>query len=158
MPERIRLRRYKGWALPANTIVVARPSKWGNPYAYRTPYGLARVPAVDGSPWEYENRISGDGTRHDCHHPDGTITIHHVRYMTRAECVETFRRALVFPTLGMHLWWRRPKDGPPITLTVADVQRELAGRNLACWCRAEDPCHADVLLEIANTPTELETQ
>lgn len=30
---------------------------------------------------------------------------------------------------------------------------ELAGRNLACWCRPGAPCHADVLLELANTPS-----
>jgi hypothetical protein len=27
---------------------------------------------------------------------------------------------------------------------------ELRGKNLACWCRLDQPCHADVLLEIAN--------
>ena len=27
---------------------------------------------------------------------------------------------------------------------------ELEGKNLACWCRADKPCHADVLLELAN--------
>lgn len=27
--------------------------------------------------------------------------------------------------------------------------RHLKGRNLACWCRGE-PCHASVLLELAN--------
>ncbi len=26
----------------------------------------------------------------------------------------------------------------------------LRGKNLACWCKPGDPCHADVLLEIAN--------
>lgn len=26
----------------------------------------------------------------------------------------------------------------------------LAGKNLACWCRPGTPCHADVLLRIAN--------
>lgn len=26
----------------------------------------------------------------------------------------------------------------------------LRGRNLACWCKPGDPCHADVLLELAN--------
>jgi hypothetical protein len=29
---------------------------------------------------------------------------------------------------------------------------ELRGRNLACWCRLDDVCHADVLLELANRP------
>lgn len=28
---------------------------------------------------------------------------------------------------------------------------ELRGKNLACWCRLDQPCHADVLLKIANT-------
>lgn len=27
---------------------------------------------------------------------------------------------------------------------------ELRGKNLACWCPFDQPCHADVLLEIAN--------
>ena len=31
MPERIRLSRAKGWRMPANTVSVARPSRWGNP-------------------------------------------------------------------------------------------------------------------------------
>ncbi len=34
--------------------------------------------------------------------------------------------------------------------TVDDVKRELRGKNLACWCK-ESPCHADVLLEVANS-------
>jgi Domain of unknown function (DUF4326) len=31
-----------------------------------------------------------------------------------------------------------------------DIKAELAGKNLACWCPLDQPCHADVLLEIAN--------
>lgn len=31
-----------------------------------------------------------------------------------------------------------------------DRYRELRGKNLACWCKLHEPCHADVLLEIAN--------
>ena len=27
---------------------------------------------------------------------------------------------------------------------------ELKGKDLACWCPLDKPCHADVLLEIAN--------
>lgn len=37
----------------------------------------------------------------------------------------------------------------PSTL-IADAQRELRGCDLACWCPLDQPCHADVLLEIAN--------
>ncbi len=32
MPERIQLRRTAGWRMPANTVVVARPSLLGNPW------------------------------------------------------------------------------------------------------------------------------
>lgn len=28
--------------------------------------------------------------------------------------------------------------------------KELAGKDLACWCPLDRPCHADVLLELAN--------
>jgi hypothetical protein len=31
----------------------------------------------------------------------------------------------------------------------------LRGKNLACWCPLDQPCHADVLLELANTPNQL---
>ncbi len=27
---------------------------------------------------------------------------------------------------------------------------ELRGKNLACFCKLDQPCHADVLLELAN--------
>lgn len=30
------------------------------------------------------------------------------------------------------------------------VQKELRGKDLACWCKPGAPCHADVLLEVAN--------
>jgi len=33
MPERIQLSRAKGWRMPPNTVNVARPGRWGNPYA-----------------------------------------------------------------------------------------------------------------------------
>lgn len=29
-------------------------------------------------------------------------------------------------------------------------REELRGKNLACWCKIGNPCHADILLEIAN--------
>jgi hypothetical protein len=38
--------------------------------------------------------------------------------------------------------------------TTEDIQRELGGRNLACWCRPGEPCHVDVLLAIANSKIE----
>ena len=34
--------------------------------------------------------------------------------------------------------------------TVEAIQAALAGKDLACWCKLTAPCHADVLLELAN--------
>ena len=97
-PQRIQLSRKKGWRKPPNTVIVSRPSKWGNP-----------------------DRVDVFG--HDL-------------------AVKLFRKRLLEFGLG------------PINaiLTVEDVQRELRGKNLACWCRIGSPCHADVLLELANRP------
>lgn len=30
------------------------------------------------------------------------------------------------------------------------IRHDLAGKNLACWCPLDQPCHADVLLDVAN--------
>lgn len=44
--------------------------------------------------------------------------------------------------------WLRSK--PDLMLAV---KLELSGKDLLCWC-APLPCHGDVLLRIANTPSE----
>lgn len=51
--------------------------------------------------------------------------------MTREDAVEHFRASVYSPWLH------------------AEIRKELAGKDLVCWC-APKPCHADVLLEIAN--------
>jgi hypothetical protein len=33
-PIRVQLHRKKGWRLPQNTVSVARPTKWGNPFRF----------------------------------------------------------------------------------------------------------------------------
>jgi hypothetical protein len=37
---------------------------------------------------------------------------------------------------------------------AAAARTELVGRDLVCWCRPEQTCHADVLIDIANTVLE----
>ena len=32
----------------------------------------------------------------------------------------------------------------------ASIKKELRGKNLSCWCKLTQACHASVLLEIAN--------
>lgn len=41
--------------------------------------------------------------------------------------------------------------GMPGGLTSSAIREELRGKNLACWCAEGTPCHAEVLLEIANS-------
>ena len=80
--------------MPANTVYVGRPTKWGNPYH----------PELFGG--------------------------------SRAAVVELFRKYIDFSNEG--------------ALELRANARELRGRNLACWCPLDQPCHADILLEIAN--------
>jgi hypothetical protein len=35
---------------------------------------------------------------------------------------------------------------------IEEARRDLRGKNLACWCAHGQPCHADVLLELVNSP------
>ena len=88
-PARVQRRRTKGWRMPANTVYVGRPTKWGNPYTT----GSRRVNTID---------------------------------------------------YALHL-----RDNPYF---VEEAKRQLKGKNLACWCPLDQPCHAGVLLEVANGP------
>jgi|SRR6185369_3902798 len=33
---------------------------------------------------------------------------------------------------------------------IEEHGHELRGKDLACWCKEGEPCHADILLELAN--------
>ena len=57
--------------------------------------------------------------------------------------------------------WRMPENavyvgrpgpwGNPYTISAMQQRiGKLAGWDLACWCPLDQPCHGDVLLEIAN--------
>lgn len=48
-----------------------------------------------------------------------------------------------------HRFTRKP-SGPLHVPTIAEIRRLLAGQDLACWCPTDEPCHADVLLDLAN--------
>lgn len=62
---------------------------------------------------------------------------------TAAECVAKYRAdfedALNGP-IGLH------------RALISTLLRKVRGKNLACWCPLDQPCHADVLLELANDP------
>jgi hypothetical protein len=47
--------------------------------------------------------------------------------------------------------YREDLEAGRLRVTVEDVQRELAGLDLACWCSLDEPfCHATALLKVAN--------
>ena len=56
--------------------------------------------------------------------------------------------------VAQHGRWMRGEIGAPggVEPPARDALRSaLAGRNLACWCALNGPCHADLLLILANT-------
>lgn len=65
-----------------------------------------------------------------------------------ARCVEAFRT-----WLGPS--WRLNWDGPESEYTRDRLMKnlhKLRGKDLACYCGLDQPCHGDVLLELANAP------
>lgn len=57
-----------------------------------------------------------------------------------AHAVRLFRSVLTNPEKWLDDW------GLP-----TGWEAELAGKDLMCWCPLDAPCHADVLLELANS-------
>lgn len=58
---------------------------------------------------------------------------------TADHAVTRFRHFLIYPCIGQ-----------PTVPDLDEIRFHLAGRDLACWCPLDQPCHADVLLELAN--------
>jgi len=104
-PQRIQLRRSKGWKMPANTVKVDRTTKWGNPFLV-TPE-VTREQSIAF----YEKMIAGKPAK------DSALSVAQQREM----------RDVILANVG-----------------------ELTGKNLACWCSLDGPCHGDVLLKLAN--------
>jgi len=100
-PVRVQLSRKKGWRMPPNTVGVARPGGWGNPYSVN------------------HKKLHVDGTTHDVVDRATAVRLHR-------EWIEHWLKE--YPTM----------------------LEPLRGKNLACWCPLDQPCHADTLLEISN--------
>ncbi|MFZ1430584.1 MAG: DUF4326 domain-containing protein [Geminicoccaceae bacterium] len=68
---------------------------------------------------------------------------------TREECVQLYKMllsGLLVLTCKASLG-----DQQEAARYARDHLHNLRGKNLACWCRLDGkPCHADVLLELAN--------
>jgi hypothetical protein len=66
---------------------------------------------------------------------------------TRKECVDHFARLMADWSASAPA--RPPNLQMAYRAMVVANRHELKGKNLACWC-GEGPCHADVLLAIAE--------
>lgn len=72
---------------------------------------------------------------------------------TREDCVKWFQLALG----GYIVLGHKTPDGAWLADQLMAYRkmakrdrRHLIGKNLACWCPLDKPCHADVLLEVAK--------
>lgn len=109
-PQRIQLRRAKGWKMPPNTIKVDRSTRWGNPFLVGT-----QGPAIK-CVYLYALMVGG------------------------FHCLST----------GAECGKRQDAASAALKAAEADGYAPLRGKNLACWCKVGQPCHGDLLLEIAN--------
>lgn len=118
-PKRIQLRRTQGWRKPEEAVVVARPSRWGNPYR------LERMTAGHTPHWA----VSLGG-----------------RFVTAPipSPVEARREAVMYYEIAL----LATAHGVP---SHEEIREHLGGRDLCCWCPLDQPCHADGLLEVANS-------
>lgn len=119
--RRIQRKRAKGWKLPAGCVCVDRSTGFGNPFPIAK--GESRSEGVSRPIW-----VVGTWTGPGMWFKD-----------TREEAIST-------AVAAYRAWINSPSQE---TLREKAVVA-LRGRSLACWCPEGSPCHADVLLEIAN--------
>ncbi len=121
-PKRIQRKRTRGWRMPEDCVYVGRPTKWGNPFRVGC-YAKIGGPVGGKGPLAAAQWLYCIAAK-----PSPGFEI----IQTRLQAVEWFRR------LATVTRWR------------TEEIESLRGKNLACWCPLDRPCHADVLLEIAN--------
>ena len=121
-PQRVQLSRKKGWKMPENTVKVDRTSKFGNPF-----------PVTEGTSTSM-GKTSPVWTVGTWEGPAMWIRD------SKGEAVDISVKAF-------RSWIERPRQA----MLLESVRTVLRGKNLACWCK-DSPCHADVLLELANSP------
>ncbi len=146
-PVRLQLSRRKGFDLQALSIAtnglpavnVARPSRWGNPFNFRSPafcwialsFGCRGDVAgrQEASVRAFREWIGDDPNKR-------TLSMERQAVLGRGKKTVA---------IGAKL---EAGDAP----SQAQIIEALHGKNIACWCAPRQPCHADVLLELANRP------
>jgi len=100
---------------------------------WRAPYGAVYVgrPSVWGNPFQvFRNQTEG----------------------FRRKQIERYRGAILGGPLGDRVKLERytQMHGWHGGFSLDAIRTRLRGRDLMCWCPLDRPCHADVLLELAN--------
>jgi hypothetical protein len=126
-PQRIQRRRTRGWRMPEGAVCVGRPSRWGNPFWIANGHTLA------GPPWG----LARDSWTHL------PLSRRDAAYITSSSPLGTAEAVSLFQTLMTVRQWYESER-------LREWLTPLVGRDLACWCPLNQPCHADVLLKIAN--------
>ncbi|MCH8479169.1 MAG: DUF4326 domain-containing protein [Wenzhouxiangella sp.] len=128
MPKRVQRKRTKGWKMPDNTKYVGRPTKYGNPFIVRGDLlycdASHRRKVLD--PWVL---FTGDPIQKDESKLYGSIALFYYRHWLNG--------------LYDHSGVVRPRG-----FTIDQMKEELQGKNLACWCDLDHPCHVDVLMDV----------
>jgi len=124
-PKRIQRKRIKGWRMPKGAIYVGRPTVFGNPVVC-TPHGCELKPCECCKPFRCCVKVYREYVMSGIE--------------SRGSCTGSFAIALD----GI--------CGYPNRNELVKRLPELRGKDLVCWCPLDKPCHADVLLELANKP------
>lgn len=135
-PKRVQRQRTKGWRMPEGAVYVGRPTVFGNPFkAYKCDCcGYWDVKDDNDVTYLVDHQyVRQPAVRAD----RGTWT---TQQQAIGESVRLYNDELTY-WVGGRLAWE-----PGFRERV----EALRGRDLACWCPLDQPCHADVLLEVAN--------
>lgn len=137
-PRRVQLSRKKGWKMPPNTVSVARPTRWGNPFEVGQ-HGLKFAGVVNGDVGRYGERsdVWTDVAIRQGLSPEMAVALYR-QELTYAISYDDLEIGGVIP----------PEDKAKVD-ELREALAGLAGKNLACWCPIPGPCHADVLLILA---------
>ncbi len=138
-PQRIQLKRTKGWKMPPNTVKVDRTTRYGNPWRPGDPGTVqlafgSRASIVQLG--KQQITVAGTVHRYRCW-LEGRPPFHVEVKAALDESVHQMPAGTLLPEREWRDW------------VLANVPA-LRGKNLACWCKVGDACHADVLLRLAN--------
>jgi hypothetical protein len=130
-PVRIQRRRTKGWRMPEDAVYVGRPTVFGNPFR----------PILSRCCPNWDVIDENDVTYLIDHERAHRLPYRTSRQEAMSNAVRLFDADLTYWLGG------RIKHDPELAAAI----QQLRGADLACWCPLDQPCHADVLLEIANS-------